>query len=58
VQRGLRAAGTRSASTVTLVGTSSAAPQLARLRVEGGNTAPKSPPQDPGRFGRGRVDPP
>ena len=63
VQRGLRAAGTRSASTVTLVGTSSAAPQFARLLVEGVSTAPipttpTYPAPDPARFGDGRVSPP
>jgi hypothetical protein len=62
VQRGLRAAGTRSASTVTLVGTSSAAPQFARLLAEGGNTSPIHPhtghTAPVAKFGRGRVRPP
>jgi hypothetical protein len=58
MQRGLRVGGTRSVSTVTLVGTSSAAPQLSRLRIEAGSTNPASASSDPGRFGRGRLDPP
>lgn len=63
VLRGVRAAGTRSGSTVRLVGTSSAAPQLARYLVAGSPVPPPSVPAGPAGqadafFGQGLVPPP
>jgi hypothetical protein len=63
VLHGVRAAGTRSGSTVRLVGTSSAAPQLARYLVAGSAVPAPSLPAGPAGqaeafFGQGLVPPP
>ncbi len=62
VLRGIRAAGTRGAATLRLVGTSTAAPQWARHLVGAGAPAATPPPGPPGQaasfFGAGLVAPP
>ena len=55
---GIRAGGNRSGSAFRMIGTSAAAPQLARHIANGAIPPPRDPPADPRKRGRGNIDPP